>query len=202
MGRAASKSEYDRQPGETSLEYTLRRARIKANTRSKDDAIVPVEAELHGDYRDATVYHQDDEGRVSGVRTKLNRGGSPVDRWIASGSLTEAQVAVIQWCYARWELSGLKQRVTANYGERIPGEGCNELRNAREIDARADLHRVKDYFPGPLQAYWDVFQNVCRFDMPAGVAGLALSPSSRSADARAHQVVCFVADVIGSRERI
>jgi hypothetical protein len=172
---------------------------MKANARSKEDPIVPIEAEAHGDYRNDFVTHVETGTKAY---TKLNRGGSPVDRWMASGKLTEAQVAVIQWCYARWELSGLKQRVTANYGERVPGEGSNELRVAEKLAARADLYRVMDYFPFPLDAYWNVFENVCRFDMPAGVAGLALSQSSRSADARAHQVVCFVADYIGSKERI
>ena len=199
MAKAKRANEYDRQPGETSFAYTLRTARLKANSRNKEAPLVTPEAEQHGDYRSQFVTHVETNTKV---QTKLNRGGAPVDRWIASGSLTDAQIAVIQWCYARWELSGLKQRVTANYGERIPGEGSNEHRNAREIDARSDLHRVMDYFTFPLDAYWNVFENVCRFDMPAGVAGLALSPSSRSADARAHQVVCFVADIISMKERI
>jgi len=199
MAKPQRKTEYDRQPGESSIEYIMRLARMKANSRSKDDALVTPEAERQGDYRSDFVTHVETNTKAY---TKLNRGGDPVSRWTASGSLTDAQIAVIKWCYARWELAGLQQRVTANYGERIPGEGSNELRSAREIDARDDLHRVRDYFPGPLLTYWQCFENVCRFDMPAGVAGLALSPSNRTADAWAHQVVCFVADIIGSRERI
>lgn len=199
MAKAKRANEYDRQPGESSIEYIMRMARLKANSRNRDEAIVTPEAEQHGDYRAGFITHVETNTKA---HTKLNRGGSPVDRWIASGSLTDAQIAVIQWCYARWEMAGLKQRVTANYGERIPGDGSNEHRANLEIDARDDLHRVQDYFPGALRTYYRCFENVCRFDIPAGVAGMALSKSSRSADARAHQVVCYVADTIGARERI
>lgn len=156
-------------------------------------------ARQHGDYQSDFVTHVD---TATKAQADVNRGGTPVARWTASGALNEAQQAVIAWCIELWRIAGTERRITANYGERIPGEGCVELANARQIRARDDLHRVKGYFPAPLDAYWHVFENVCRWDMPAGVAGSHLSRSSRSADVRAHQVVCFVADIIGSRERI
>jgi hypothetical protein len=199
MAKAQRKSEYEQQPGETRLEYVMRLARMKANARSKDDPIVPVEAERHGDYRTEFVTHVDSNTKA---QTRINRGGAPVDRWLASGKLTEPQWAVIQWCYTLWDRVGLKQAVTAQYGERIAGTGSSEYATLAQIEAKEDLNRLIDYFPGPLRAYWSCFEDVCRFDMPAGVAGSTLGYGTRSADTRAHQIVCFVADVISSRERI
>jgi hypothetical protein len=199
MGRAQRRTEYDQQPGETRIEHVMRLARMKANARSKEDPIVPVEAEAHGDYRNDFVTHVETGTKAY---TKLNRGGSPVDRWMALGKLTEPQWAVIQWCYHLWDKVGLKQRTTANYGERIAGTGSSEWANLTQIEAKEDLYRIMDYFPGAARTYWAIFEDVCRFDVPAGVAGGTLGYGSRSADTRAHQIVCFVADIIASRERI
>lgn len=132
-------------------------------------------------------------------RRIINRGGTPIMRWIDAGKLSETQALAIQTCYRLWALTGLEQRTTANYGERIPGAGDNDARAAVEIEAREDLHRIQGYIPAP---YWAVFENVCRFDEPAGVAGSRLGFGNRSAEDRAHTTVCFVADLIAMRERL
>lgn len=199
MAKARRKSDFDQLPGETRIEYTLRLAKMKANARDKDDPIVTPEAERHGDYRAEFVTHVDSNTKA---QTRINRGGAPVDRWLAAGKLTEPQWAVIQWCYTLWDRAGIKQSVTAQYGERIAGTGSSEHAANAAIDARADLYRIMDYFPGPLQAYWSVYENCCRFEMPAGVAGSTLGYGNRSAETRAHQIVAFVCDIIASRERI
>ena len=73
----------------------------------------------------------------------------------------------------------------------------DERRTLNLIEAREDLYRIMNYTPRP---YWDVFENVCRHDEPAGIAGSRLGFGSRSAQDRAHTIVCFVADVIAMRE--
>ena len=170
--------------------------------RKRPDPIVidgPTPEQLaKGNVEREEFIHADDGKRVMAF---VNRGGTPLARWKAAGALTDGQVAAINHCLHLWELAGIHQRTTANYGECIAG-GSNEHMTAVHLDAKNDLWRVIDYFPGPLVTYWQVFQNVCRFDMPAGVAGSELSQSNRTAEARAHQVVCFVADIIATNERL
>ena len=137
------------------------------------------------------------KGTYCGDKRITNRGGTPIMRWIAAGKISETQGLAISLCMKLWAITGLEQRTTASYGERIGGGGGSDSRSELEIDARDDLHRIKDYIP---DKYWEVFENVCRFDEPAGVAGSRLGYGSRSAEHRAHTTVCFVADIIADRE--
>ena len=136
------------------------------------------------------------KGTYVGERRIVNNH-DPVARWIALGRLTEGQQGAIRYVGRLWELSGLTQPLTANYGVSAGGGGCSELLAALEIDAREDLHRVRGYIPA---GYWDVFENVCRWGEPAGVAGSALGFGERAGADRAHTIVCFVADVIAMKE--
>jgi len=187
-----------RQPGETQMEWTMRRARMKAEARNKEDPLVTPEAKRHGDYQQDDVMHVETATRAP---TYINRGGTPVERWRAAERLDERQLAVIAHCLTLWRLAGVSSRVTALYGERVPGGSCEDG-NLREIDAREDLHRYQGHFPGLLQRYWSVFENVCRYDMPAGVAGADTGLDDNRANARALTIVCLVADVLNERERI
>lgn len=145
------------------------------------------------------------EQRAKGTYTEgarpVNRGGTPVMRWLASGKLNETQGIAIQTCYRLWDIVGIKQATTASYGERIPGHANEEHRTALYLEAKDDLARIEGYFMG-LKPYWTVFENVCRFDEPAGIAGSSLGFGTRSAEDRAHQVVCFVADIIATNEKL
>lgn len=139
------------------------------------------------------------KGTYEGERRVINRGGTPVMRWIAANKLSDTQALAIQLCYRLWALVGLEQRTTAAYGERIAGNAeISDQRSAMLIEAREDLHRIQDYIPG---GYWTIFENVCRFDEPAGIAGSRMG-SARGAEDRAHTIVCFVADIIAMNERL
>lgn len=135
------------------------------------------------------------KGTYSGTRTIVNNH-DPVERWKASGKLTQAQQVVIEMCQRLWRLAGLQQRVTASYGERMPASVSYELRALTELEAREDLHRIQDYVPAK---WWSIFENVCRHQMPAGVAG---GEDDRNGAHKAFVVVCFVADVIAMKERV
>lgn len=136
----------------------------------------------------------------TGTRSTIINNHDPVMRWIALGRLSETQQQAISYMRRLWELSGLWQRVTANYGHSVGGGGNAEHRAALEIDAREDLHRIRGYIP---PVYMEVFENVCRWGHPAGTAGELLSEgSNRAADVRAHLCVCFVADLIAMKERV
>jgi hypothetical protein len=96
-----------------------------------------------------------------------------------------------------WRLIGASGPLVTNLDRTVhgcPGEG-----NIAEIEARGDLHRIRSGFPNP---YWDLFENVCRFDEPAGIAGSRLAGDSRSAANAARLVVAMVADTIYLRERL
>lgn len=158
----------------------------------------PTEAQkANGNYERTTFIHAE---TAKGVTPFINRGGTPLARW--RPSLTQSQEAAVDHCIRLWEILESAPSVTAKYGERVGGQSSAESNANRVIDAREDLWRIIDYFPGPLRTYWQVFENICRFDMPAGVAGSALSASSRTNEARANQVLRFVADYIAMRERL
>lgn len=138
------------------------------------------------------------KGTYTGERRIVNNH-DPVQRWIASGRLSDTQQLAIAHVRRLWEIAGLERSITANYGMVIVGTGCSERRAAIEIDAREDLHRVQDYIP---PRYWSVFEMVCRFGEPAGVAGSDLGAGGKAAQGRAHTIVCFVADIIAMKERL
>lgn len=138
------------------------------------------------------------KGTYEGERRIINNH-DPVMRWIALGRLSESQQQAIGYVRRLWEIAGLERPVTANYGAVARGGGCAERRAAIEIDAREDLHRVQDYVPGQ---YWSVFELVCRFGEPAGVAGSSMGAGGKAAQTRAHTIVCFVADVVAMKERL
>lgn len=150
-----------------------------------------------GGYERQTMPNPDGGNRQAQVH--INRGGTPIMRWIEDGKLSDSQQRAIAHCLYLWRMCGIEQRTTASYGERIITTGDSELRASTEIEAREDLHRIRDYFP---EHYWSVFENVVRFDEPAGVAGSKLGFGARSACDRAHQVVCFVADTVVWKERL
>lgn len=142
------------------------------------------------------------EQRAKGTYSEGRRivnNHDPVERWKASGKLTQSQEVVIEMCQRLWRLAGLSQSVTARYDERTPASFGYELRALSEIEAREDLHRIQDHVPAP---YWSVFEKCCRWGMPAGVVGSDLGFGDRSAQDRAHQIVVFVADVIAMKERV
>jgi len=144
------------------------------------------------------IVSAEDGGKVSPY---VNTGHDPVARWVAAGKLDQRQKAAIDTVRRLWHITGLRQRVTANYGERTAMSVSVELCANTAIDAKADLARIEGYFDG-LKPYWDCFTNVCRFGMAAGVAGSELGYGDRGGDIRAHMIVCFIADKIAERERI
>lgn len=138
------------------------------------------------------------KGTYEGERRIVNNH-DPVQRWISAQKLTESQQHAIGYVRRLWDIAGLERPVTANYGIVRQGAGCAERRAAIEIDARQDLHRLQDYVPSQ---YWSVFELVCRFGEPAGVAGSTMGAGGKAAQARAHTIVCFVADIVAMKERL
>ncbi|MES3152538.1 hypothetical protein [Sphingomonas faeni] len=136
-----------------------------------------------------------DADRVVTEHTLINRGGTPVARWKAAKLLSDSQAAAIDHCEALWARLGGKGLVMDL--SRIPGAGQGN--GWSEQEALDDLKRIKGYFPNK---YWAVYENVCRFDEPAGFAGSALTECRNDQVAAARTTVQFVADVIAMKERL
>jgi len=136
-----------------------------------------------------------DAGRVVTEHTLINRGGTPVARWKAAKLLSDSQVAAIDHCETLWSRLGGKALVMDL--ARIPGAGQGN--GWAEQEALDDLKRIKGYVPAK---YWSIFESVCRFDEPAGVAGSSLASNHRSSIDAARTVVGFVADIVAMKERL
>lgn len=179
----------------------------KAGRKPKRDTRGPLQRAVDADQAraeqsnlDVITPEQRAKGTYVGERRIVNAGGTPIMRWIAADKISDTQALAIQTCYRLWALVGTERRTTASYGERIASSLDHEDRMATtKIEAREDLYRIQEYVP---KAWWQVFENVCRFDEPAGVAGSRLGFGSRSAQDRAHTVVCMVADIIAMNERL
>lgn len=164
--------------------------KTKAAAKPAAPPLVNQYAARHGDYAPAA---QTGEMR----HAMLNRGGTPLARWRSAGLITDHQNAAIDHCIRLWQLSDTSGRLVANLDRTVfgcPGDG-----NMAEIEARADLARIKGYIP---RKYYDVFENCIRFDEPAGVAGSKLAEDDVTRRTMARTIVGFVADIIFERERL
>lgn len=165
----------------------------KKSQQTKGEAKEP---ELDGAVNEFTAQHGDYRRHL---RFTQNRGGTAIARWKAAGYLSESQEAGILHCQNLW--ARLREaNVVANLnGNGGSGKRGLEAWTEHQIDSLVELGRIAADFP---PVYWDVFENVCRHDLPAGVAGSRLSNVRKSAEISARQVVCFIADLIAMRERL
>ena len=198
MAKTKAKSDpYAKRADENHFEWRSRLARLKSE-RDRFEPIVSPEAQQHGDY-ESTLIVDPETGKRDAVRTMVNRGGTPLCRWVAQKRLSETQESACRYMIRQWEVSGHRAALTAAYGERIAGAADADERSLQVMAASDAIARAKSYVP---RAYYDVFENVVRFGIAAGTAGEALGHASRNAKHSAYLTVCFVADVIAMKERI
>jgi hypothetical protein len=156
--------------------------KAKSNDNPPPDDGVNDFAAKHGDYE-------------RNMRFVVNRGGTAIDRWRTAGKLSDSQLAGILHCQHLWARIG-SQSIVADF-DRIRGMPHGD--GVSQHEALTSLGRIASDFP---PTYWDVFENVCRHDLPAGVAGSRLANVRRSAEIAARCVVCFIADIIAMKERL
>jgi hypothetical protein len=136
--------------------------------------------------------HKVTEGGQTIGQTVRNLYPMIVDRWLAEGGpgFDEPQRRAIDHCRSLWERLGSQGRLVANYG----GMACgSDGEGWTQQEAFAQLAEYQSDIPF---AYWQVFENVCRFDMPAGTAGSHLERHRNSQTTAAKQCVGFVASLI------
>lgn len=156
--------------------------------RVKPSAALPEAVNDHA--RQHGVYERD------GNRGTINRGGTPVARWTREGLLSETQISAIEYCIKLWDRAGRQNGLVQDLLKVV---GQQPSSGWAQQDALDELKHFRANVP---HRYFDVFENVCRFDMPAGTAGSTLSPTSRSAQEAARTCVCFVADLIAMWKRL
>ena len=173
------------------VERLAEQARARAANEAAVEPLVTLHAQQHDTYEHDVRYGQERKRMV-------NRGGTPIRRWVAAGLLSETQQAAISHCLNLWGIISTSGSLSCNLG-RDNIRSAGGLGHPREVEARDDLKRIRAYFPVP---YWDCFENVCRWDEPAGVAGSKLSVKKDSRETAARLTVQFVADVIAMGEKL
>jgi hypothetical protein len=131
------------------------------------------------------------------LRFVLNQSSTTIMRWTRdkNNPLTDGQQAAILHCQRLWAKLRAPRLVV---DMEATGGGDGAAFNIHQIEALDDLHRIAK----PFGDYWNVFENVCRHDLPAGVAGSHLMTNRRSAETAARTIVAFVADMIAMRENL
>lgn len=186
-----------RQSGESFFAHQSRLARTVQEARDRDQPLVTPEAQRNGHYESVTVMHVETATRVE---TKINRGGTPLARWIRADRFNDSQMNAILACLEAWRRMG-GPTLIANYGERVATPfGTSERIGQSAYDASNFISRLKAYFPGNLATQWDIFENVCRFDLSSGIAGAGPGFDDERAQTRALVIVQSVADRIAHEE--
>jgi hypothetical protein len=157
-------------------------------------------AAKHGHYEETTFVDLSGEvggKRMSMVKVMLNRGGSAIERWIANdraGLFAEPQQNAIRWTQNLW--------LRAEGGLRAidpTAEVIDAPLGWSQQEALTHLKRIIDRVP---RQYWEVYENVCRFDEEAGIAGSKIASNSRSAIDAAKTTVAYTASLIAMWERL
>lgn len=171
----------------------------KAGIARPKEPLVNEFAARHGHYQEATVVDLSGElggKRMAMAKVMINRGGTAVERWIAqdrAGLFDEPQQCAIRWSQNLWLRAEGGLRAIDPTADRIDAPlGWSQQ------EALTQLAELKDRIP---RKYWEVFENVCRFDEEAGTAGSKIASNSRSAVDAAKTTVAFTASLIAMWHR-
>ena len=187
--------------------------RLQAGRRPRavaavEDLVTP-EARRHGAYGASSLSVT--AGELSGVapgkhKVVLNRGGTAIDRWILSErKLEDGQhrhfeapaIAAIERCRTLWMAA---EGLGSSWAIERVDVANDDGGGFAQAEALATLADYKDRLGARLRPYWEVFENVVRFDQDAGVAGSSIAGNKRSAIDQAKVVVAFVANLIAMWE--
>lgn len=136
--------------------------------------------------------------KMSVIPVLVNRGGTAVERWIHSdraGIFDEPQQRAIRYTQSLWARADGQLRAIDHSRDVVD----NLVEGLSQQEALDELQRLKDRVPRP---YWDVYENVCRFDEEAGRAGSRISTNSRSAVDAAKTTVAFTSSLIAMWRRL
>lgn len=170
-----------------------------------EEPLVNAFAARHGDYGETTISvtagEFPDEPSHKQKRVTMNRGGTTVQRWLATGSLNESETSAIAHYCRAWHTIHSEQRVTANLSPMafVRGTGDAETRHAIVIQASELLGLLDDrIFDLAPPYYKSVWQDIVIFDRPAYEAG----GKNRASAERAKTICLFIADMIATVLRL
>lgn len=115
---------------------------------------------------------------------------STIERWKRTALLDERQMVAISHCQTLWGRIGGGRGLTVDF-ERVAG-----LPGGQGYAQQEALSMIADYEKRIPRDYWQVFENVCRWDEPGGVAGSRWANDAARASQSALICVRFVADLI------
>jgi hypothetical protein len=148
------------------------------------EPLVNAFAEAHGIY-------------ARNLRFVQNNGCTTIKRWETANLMSASQLAAIAHCIRLWDAAETSRGMVVDLDRVRAGESAGD--GLRQQEALDDLARIKGYIPHP---YFAVFENVVRFDEPAGYIGSRLAEASQREVARARTIVQFAADLIAQHERL
>lgn len=165
-----------------------------------EEAEVSPFAAQHGEYRRELIVDLDGElggRRQSMVRVLRNVASTTVDRWLAQGGpgFETPQRKAVDHVRSLWAITGSGPRVIASYA-RLGAGGSSAAGTEERENYLAALHSLQRYereFPAYV---WNVFEQVVRFDEPAGIAGSRLASNNAQRQAHAKACIGFVASKI------
>ena len=175
--------------GSTEMEAIASHARRQAQLAQSDEPLVNEFAAAHGDYRE--VEFQEAAGRRKEKHLR-NVGGSIVDRWMLAGGtgFDEPQRRAVDYVRTLWRNAGTETSMVANL-DRVRSAGSGS--GFTQQEALSELAEFKRRVPAD---YWATFENVVRWDEPAGTAGSRFANNAAQSIASARTIVGMVASLI------
>ena len=115
-----------------------------------------------------------------------------VERWKRTALLDERQMVAINHCQTLWSRMGGGRGLTVDL-DRVAG-----LPGGQGYAQQEAFAMMADYQKRIPNDYWQVFENVCRWDEPGGVVGSRWANDTGRASQSALICVRFIADLICS----
>lgn len=145
--------------------------------------------------------HQVEGDKVSGYETNVRNIRKPVqsivDRWFVEGGpgFEEDQAQAIMHCRTLWCAAGDVGRLVANL-DRIGGGIAGRERGIDQAEALTQLALYRRQF-----RWWDVFEDLVRFDVPATVAGEIFGVGNGARIERCKLTVAHIASAIAVQRK-
>lgn len=183
-----------------------KRARAAALDQAQVDALVPKEAQRHGDYQVSRIRLDEvvKDGKIKtvehlGVR---NLARTVVERWVSRNKIDARERDAILWFQEKHMIvNGAGPRVIASYAEKIAnGDGEeSERERQRFVTAREDLRTIEnEVFSRRRLQDKEVWVNIVIWDVRPGEAGQRIGYCHKPGEAVALEIIRGIAHEIAT----
>ena len=179
------------------MDFSMPKARKRKKPAIKLEAEMPtLERASKGNFERDFVTHAESNTKAMVHR---DRESTILQKWIRDGEqgFDEPACRFIADCQSLWRKTG-NRSITARYGEHTaPSTGDA---GHTQQDALDDLRYWRSLLGGAnMDAFWSVFENVVRWNEPAGVAGSSMANNPAQAIQSAKLITGMVASVLAAR---